>query len=137
MKTLIRNGRVIDPASGHDGVADLLIENGVVVAVDHGIEAEGARVLEAEGLVAGAMKEGKLTPAQAPWARDFAASDPEGFEAFVAKAPVVLPLHEGAAAALPSSGRASVAVLDEVQREVNRAMGISDELFAKHNIARR
>lgn len=51
MKTLIRNGRVIDPASGHDGVADLLIENGVVVAVDRGIEAEGARVLEAEGLV--------------------------------------------------------------------------------------
>jgi dihydroorotase len=33
MKTVIRNGRVIDPASGLDQIADLVIENGKIAAI--------------------------------------------------------------------------------------------------------
>ena len=45
---------------------------------------ERLRSMEAEGLVAGAMREGKLTPAQAGCARELAGRDPEAFEAFAA-----------------------------------------------------
>ncbi len=48
---LIRGGRIIDPAQGFDGLADLLIEQGVVRAVDAKIEREGAQVIDASGLV--------------------------------------------------------------------------------------
>ncbi len=51
MKILIRGGRVIDPAQAHDERADLLIEKGTIVAIERNIEAEGARVVDAEGLV--------------------------------------------------------------------------------------
>lgn len=51
MKTLIRNGRIICPASGHDGVADLLIENGRIAGVGGGLAAHGATVIDASGLI--------------------------------------------------------------------------------------
>ncbi len=47
---LIRNGRVIDPASKFDGPADLLLHDGVVAAMGTGIEAPGAEVYDAHGL---------------------------------------------------------------------------------------
>jgi len=47
----IRGGRVVDPASGRDEVADVLIEGGRIVAVARGMRPEGAGVLEAGGLV--------------------------------------------------------------------------------------
>jgi dihydroorotase len=48
---LIRNGHVIDPASGHDGVADVLLEDGVVRQVGPQLSAPaGARVFDAGGL---------------------------------------------------------------------------------------
>lgn len=50
-RILVRGGRVIDPASGFDGVADVLIEGGVVARVAPGIEAAGARVVEAAGCI--------------------------------------------------------------------------------------
>jgi dihydroorotase len=50
-KLLIRNGRVIDPASGRDATGDVLIENDIVAAVGENIEADGAEILDAEGLV--------------------------------------------------------------------------------------
>lgn len=46
---LIRGGRVLDPASGFDSVADVLIGNGVVERINPGIEAPHARVLDARG----------------------------------------------------------------------------------------
>ena len=53
--TLIAGGRVIDPASGRDGVADVLIADGVIKAVDRAIPAESldgnTRVIRAEGMV--------------------------------------------------------------------------------------
>jgi len=48
---LIRNGRVIDPASGRDGVADVFIRNDVIVSVGTKIDAAGAAVFDATGLV--------------------------------------------------------------------------------------
>lgn len=52
MRTLwIRGGRVVDPASGLDEPADLLIEGEWIVAVGRGLWPEGAQVLDATGLV--------------------------------------------------------------------------------------
>src|SRR6266576_5651313 len=48
---LIKNGRVIDPASGLDGLADVLIEDGHIQAVGRGLERAGAVVFDAAGLV--------------------------------------------------------------------------------------
>src|SRR5579859_2059735 len=50
-RLLIKNGRVIDPASGHDGVADVWIEDGVIKGVGVGLSAAGAEVLDATGLI--------------------------------------------------------------------------------------
>src|ERR1700683_2389583 len=48
---LIRNGRVIDPASATDKLADVLITDGAIAAVDTGLEAPGAEILDAAGLI--------------------------------------------------------------------------------------
>lgn len=49
---LIKGGRVIDPSRSHDSVADVLLKDGVVVAVRRNIAMpDGARVVEAKGLV--------------------------------------------------------------------------------------
>lgn len=51
-KILIRNGRVIDPANGVDGVCDVLIENGRIAAVHPNIQAiDDAHVIDAAGKV--------------------------------------------------------------------------------------
>jgi dihydroorotase len=51
MRLLIRNGRVIDPASGLDGARDVLAEDGRIAAVAPRIEAGDAEVVDATGLV--------------------------------------------------------------------------------------
>lgn len=48
-RTLLRGGRVLDPASGLDGPADVLIEYGRIVAVEPGISTEEAVVVDASG----------------------------------------------------------------------------------------
>jgi dihydroorotase len=54
---LIKGGRVIDPASGLDGTADVLIRDGLIAEVGRGAEGrgisapDGARVIDAGGLV--------------------------------------------------------------------------------------
>lgn len=50
-RLLIRNGRVVDPASRRDEIADVLLEDGRVRAVGAGLEAAGAEVFDATGLV--------------------------------------------------------------------------------------
>jgi dihydroorotase len=50
-RLLIKNGRVIDPASGHDGVADVWIEDGVIKGVGAGLTAAGSEVIDATGLI--------------------------------------------------------------------------------------
>ncbi len=50
-RLLIKNGRVIDPASRHDGVADVWIEDGVIKGVGPNLSASGAEVIDATGLI--------------------------------------------------------------------------------------
>ena len=50
---LIRGGRVLDPGSGRDDVADVLVEDGRVVAVEARLDAVDAQVLDAAGLWVG------------------------------------------------------------------------------------
>jgi dihydroorotase len=45
----IRGGRVIDPASGWDEVADVLIEDGAIAAIGSELDARGAEVVDASG----------------------------------------------------------------------------------------
>jgi dihydroorotase len=50
-KLLIKGGRVIDPASNLDGVRDVLLENGKVKAIGARIKGQGARVIDAKGML--------------------------------------------------------------------------------------
>ncbi len=50
-RTIIRGGRVIDPATGFDGLADILIEGGRISKVGKKINAEGAEVFDASDKV--------------------------------------------------------------------------------------
>ncbi|MDP1900757.1 MAG: dihydroorotase [Rubrivivax sp.] len=51
MKILIRNGRVIDPASGRDEVADVAIASGRIVAIGSAADFNPERTIDATGLV--------------------------------------------------------------------------------------
>src|ERR1039457_1244919 len=48
---LIKNGRVIDPASATDMLADILIRDGAIAALGAGLEAPGAERFDASGVV--------------------------------------------------------------------------------------
>jgi len=48
---VIKNGRVIDPASGHDAIADVWIEDGVVRGVGSNLGLSGAKAFDATGLM--------------------------------------------------------------------------------------
>ena len=48
---LLKGGRVVDPASGLDAVRDVLIERGSVAQVAESLPADGATVIECDGLV--------------------------------------------------------------------------------------
>jgi dihydroorotase len=51
-KTLVvKNGRVIDSASGHDAVADVWIEDGVIKGVGANLSSSGVEVFDATGLI--------------------------------------------------------------------------------------
>ncbi len=51
MRTLIKNGRVIDPSQNLDAARDLLIENGVIAQIGENLTADGAEIFDASGLV--------------------------------------------------------------------------------------
>ncbi len=48
---LIRKGKVVDPASGIEGIRDVLVEGGKIKAVGVTLRAKGARIIDAEGLL--------------------------------------------------------------------------------------
>ena len=50
-RIIIRGGRVIDQASGIDRQTDVLIEDGRIARVGDGLPADGARAIDAAGLV--------------------------------------------------------------------------------------
>jgi dihydroorotase len=51
---LIKNGRVIDPASGHDAIADVWIDEGVIRGVGTDLTPAGAEIFDATGLIVAA-----------------------------------------------------------------------------------
>ncbi|MDR7867896.1 MAG: dihydroorotase [Sporomusaceae bacterium] len=51
MKLLLKGGRIIDPAQKLDKVGDVLIEDGVIARIGGDIDAGGAEVFDARGLV--------------------------------------------------------------------------------------
>ena len=51
MNYLICGGRVIDPAGGVDGSADVLVENGRIAKVGADLPSEGAKVIDAAGKI--------------------------------------------------------------------------------------
>ena len=48
---LIKNGRVMDPKTGFDQITDLLVEGKKIVKIGQDLQAEGAKVFDASGLV--------------------------------------------------------------------------------------
>lgn len=83
---------------------------------------------ERDELVARALAEGKITPAQKEWAEQYALKDQEGFKAFLEQAPQVVPLKPA-----PGSGPGKPATaVDDVQALVNKMLGVSDEDFKKY-----
>ncbi|MGW5701202.1 amidohydrolase family protein [Amycolatopsis japonica] len=54
MRTLLRGGRVVDPATGFDGTADVLVDHGRVVAVGPGLpEADDQIAIDVAGYLVG------------------------------------------------------------------------------------
>jgi len=51
MRTLVRGGRVVDPAQRLDALRDVLIDNGIIVQLGEHLEARGARVVDAAGAI--------------------------------------------------------------------------------------
>lgn len=87
---------------------------------------------DASDLVALAMKEGKITPAQEPWAKLYATRDPEGFKVFVAKAPVVIHTGDVSGGQRPAGGEGGLTA-DELL--VMKQLGLDLETFRKYNPA--
>lgn len=83
---------------------------------------------DAADLVALAMKDGKITPAQKEWAEEYAKRDLEGFRVFVAKAPIVVVMGKVVGEDKPAEG-----ALDDVQMQINKMCGIDTETFKKYN----
>src|ERR1700692_1811722 len=50
-RLVIKNGRVIDPATGRDGIADVWIEDGLIREVGRDLSRGGAEEFDATGMV--------------------------------------------------------------------------------------
>lgn len=81
-------------------------------------------------LVAAAIKEGKITPAQKEWADAYALNDPEGFKVFVAKAPQVISTDKLNLVADP---KPKGGLPDDVQLQINKLCGVDEETWKKYN----
>lgn len=78
---------------------------------------------DAGDAVAVAIAKGRITPAQKDWAMNYAKTDPDGFNTFVEKAPVVVPLGD-----LPGKKtEAETAALDDATKQVAKQMGVTAE----------
>lgn len=83
---------------------------------------------DADELVEKALKDGKITAAQKPWATEYALKDKTGFEKFVEKAPKAVPMGE-----LGDSEAQKTKSLDETTMAVCKQMGLSKEDFEKYS----
>ena len=90
---------------------------------------------EAAGqLVAEGVKDGKISPAMADWAKEYAAKDPDGFKGYLEKAPAVAPGHGGgkkedAAGTKPPAGED--ARLTDQEKAVCGNLGLSEADYIK------
>ena len=84
---------------------------------------------ESDDLIEQAIKARKITGGMLEWARDLAAKDPEALKVFIAKAPPVVP-EDLPADPNPKSASPKA---DVMQQEVNRQMGLTEEVWAKYN----
>lgn len=89
---------------------------------------------KAAAAVESAVRTGKVVPAQREWALKYAGDDPDGFEAYVANAPVIVPVTDpGDSPARPGQGDALTA--DDLA--ICRATGVDPEAFKATRLAER
>lgn len=106
-------------------LASVAMPAGFVLKEEHEALKETLKTMKAEAMIKEALSTGKITPSLMPWAKAYAASDPEGFGEFVGRACPVVPIGHENSASLP--------VLHGAQREVNRLLGISEEAYIRHS----
>ena len=116
-------------ALGEYGVIDAELYTGIL-DIDRGaMEYDNAGSMEEA--VELALKSGKITPAQRGWAKEYALKSPDGFKAFLEKAPQVVPMSEiagGDALALKGDE------LDEATMLVCKQLGISADDVKKYGM---
>lgn len=83
---------------------------------------------EASEVVSEAMKAGKLAAAQKDWAMDYALKDLSGFQAFVSKAPVVVPVGKLELQDAKDTGT----LLDDAVLTACKLLGVSKEDVEKY-----
>jgi len=98
---------------------------GMVSAADFAALQQKVAEREATEVVAKAMAQGKITPDQKDWATEYAGRDLAGFNVFVSKAPVVMPLQK-----LPAGdNRTENSITDETVLAVAKLMDVgADDL---------
>jgi phage I-like protein len=84
---------------------------------------------DADEAVAIAMKTGKITPDQKDWATTYAKADLKGFETFVAKAPVVIPMGT-----LPEQKTKTDPLIDDAVLAVAKMFGNTVEDIKKYGM---
>lgn len=82
---------------------------------------------DAADLVACAMRDAKVSPAQKDWAHAYAKKDPEAFKSFVACAPKLV----AGVSSPPPAGAPGAGSLTEAELEVCKQLGIEPAKFAE------
>jgi len=107
-------------SSGADDLSKRVVE----------LETKGKETRRDE-LVKRATEEGKITAAQLPWAEKMAFDDPDGFEAFLKDAPVVVSAGELARTTKKTENTGSE-IPDDTQLKINRMLGVGADDFTKY-----
>lgn len=140
---LVANKRVLETLGLKDGASESEV-TGTIMAMKQAHDQQGSLAQKVEtltknlaqrdasDLVALAMKDGKITPAEAEWALDYARKDPEGFKIYVAKTNVKIHLGDVSGAQKPAGAPGG---LDETQLQINKQLGLDAETFKKYNAA--
>ncbi len=92
--------------------------------------------LKAEGLIQQALESGRTSPVELDaWGRKMATENPEQFKLVVLsrKEGSVVPVKAASIVAEPQDGGGK---LTDEQRKINEMMGVSDEMWLKHNPAK-
>jgi phage I-like protein len=104
-----------------------------LAALQAKIAKESAAALVEEG-----AKAGKISPAMREWASSYAAKDPEGFRAYLDKAPalVTAAASGGQAKTTPPEGASASKALTDMEKKVCAQTGISHDDYIKARAAR-